>query len=61
MLWMFVSLSVVPVENFISLSFFFFYSFFLELGTEPRALHFLGKCFTTELNPQPPSVYLLNH
>jgi len=25
----------------------------LELGTEPRALRFLGKCSTTELNPQP--------
>jgi len=34
--------------------FFFFGSFFfLELGTEPRALRFLGKHSTTELNPQP--------
>ncbi|EDM11422.1 rCG52991, isoform CRA_d [Rattus norvegicus] len=32
-------------------SFFFF--FFPELGTEPRALRFLGKRSTTELNPQP--------
>jgi len=27
--------------------------FFSELGTEPRALRFLGKHSTTELNPQP--------
>jgi len=33
--------------------FFFFGSFFSELGTEPRALCFLGKRSTTELNPQP--------
>ncbi|EDM05922.1 rCG34236 [Rattus norvegicus] len=33
--------------------FFFFCSFFSELGTEPRALRFLGKRSTTELNPQP--------
>jgi len=32
--------------------FFFFGSFFSELGTEPRALRFLGKHSTTELNPQ---------
>jgi len=30
--------------------------FFLELGTEPRALQFLGKRSTTELNPQPPKL-----
>jgi len=36
---------------FLLLLFFFF--FFLELGTEPRALRFLGKGSTTELNPQP--------
>jgi len=35
------------------LFFFFFGSFFSELGTEPRALRFLGKRSTTELNPQP--------
>jgi len=34
-------------------SFFFFFFFFPELGTEPRALRFLGKRSTTELNPQP--------
>jgi len=34
--------------------FFFFWFFFSELGTEPRALRFLGKRSTTELNPQPP-------
>jgi len=34
--------------------FFFFWFFFSELGTEPRPLRFLGKCSTTELNPQPP-------
>jgi len=33
--------------------FFFFFFFFPELGTEPRALRFLGKRSTTELNPQP--------
>jgi len=33
--------------------FFFFGSFFSELGTEPRALRFLGKRSTTELSPQP--------
>ncbi|EDM04025.1 rCG63499 [Rattus norvegicus] len=33
--------------------FFFFFFFFSELGTEPRALRLLGKCSTTELNPQP--------
>ena len=35
------------------LSFFFFFFFFWDLGTEPRALHLLGKRSTTELNPQP--------
>jgi len=37
-------------------SFFLFYFFlflFSELGTEPRALCFLGKRSTTEVNPQP--------
>jgi len=34
----------------IILDFFFFFS---ELGTEPRALRFLGKRSTTKLNPQP--------
>jgi len=33
--------------------FSFFWFFFSELGTEPRALPFLGKHSTTELNPQP--------
>jgi len=33
--------------------FFFVCFFFSELGTEPRALRFLGKRSTTELNPQP--------
>jgi len=33
--------------------FFFLFSFFSELGTEPRALRLLGKRSTTELNPQP--------
>jgi len=36
--------------------FFFFWFFFSELGTEPRALRFLGKRSTTELNPQPLSL-----
>jgi len=38
--------------------FFFFGSFFRTLGTEPRALRFLGKRSTTELNPQPRKFYL---
>jgi len=45
-----------PVLSFLFfsfLSFFFFWFFFSELGTEPRALCFLGKRSTTELNPQP--------
>ncbi|EDM13044.1 rCG63645 [Rattus norvegicus] len=33
--------------------------FFPELGTEPRALHLLGKRSTTELNPQPQLGYFL--
>jgi len=33
--------------------FSFLFFFFPELGTEPRALSFLGKRSTTELNPQP--------
>jgi len=37
----------------LSFFFFFFWFFFSELGTEPRALCFLGKRSTTELNPQP--------
>jgi len=40
-------------NDFIKFFFFFFWFFFLELGTEPRALRFLGKRSTTELNPQP--------
>jgi len=36
---------------------FSFLSFFPELGTEPRALCFLGKRSTTELNPQPLSFF----
>jgi len=32
---------------------FFFLFFFSELGTEPRALHLLGKRSTTEPNPRP--------
>jgi len=34
-------------------SFFFFWFFFPELGTEPRALRFLGKRSTAEPDPQP--------
>jgi len=37
--------------------FFFWFFFFSELGTEPRALRFLGKRSTTELNPQPPVMH----
>jgi len=33
--------------------FFFLVLFFSELGTEPRAFRFLGKRSTTEINPQP--------
>jgi len=39
--------------------FFFFWFFFSELGTEPRAMHFLGKRSTTELNPNPCPVFEL--
>jgi len=44
----------VPVFLFFVFLFCFvlFFFFFLELRTEPRALHFLGKRSTTELNPQ---------
>jgi len=35
----------------------FFLSFFPELRIEPRALHLLGKCSTTELNPQPKNAF----
>jgi len=46
-----LSLSLsVSLSLSLSLSFWFFFS---ELGTEPKALRFLGKCSTTELNPQP--------
>jgi len=41
--------------------FFFFLFFFSELGTEPRALRFLGKRSTTELNPQPRACILNSH
>jgi len=42
------------LQNVSWMSFFFFFLFFFsELGTEPRALRLLGKCSTTELNPQP--------
>jgi len=37
-----------------------FFLFFSELGTEPRALRFLGKRSTTELNPQPVLCVLLS-
>jgi len=44
----------IPMCKWMMLSFFFFFWFFFsELGTEPRALRFLGKRFITELNPQP--------
>jgi len=39
-------------DTFLKCSFFFF-SFLLEVGTEPRALCLLGKRSTSELNPQP--------
>jgi len=39
---------------------FFFFHFFSELGTEPRALRLLGKGSTTELNPQPCDSLLKN-
>jgi len=38
---------------------FFLWFFFSERGTEPRALRFLGKRSTTELNPQPPGCVFL--
>jgi len=43
----------------IKLSYFFLF-FFSELGTEPRALSFLGKCSATELNPQPQTIIFLS-
>jgi len=43
----------VTEEHYSLFFFFFFWFFFSELGTEPRALRFLGKRSTTELNPQP--------
>jgi len=46
------------VFSFFFLSFFFWF-FFSELGTEPRALRFLGKRSATEPNPQP-LFFLLN-
>jgi len=41
------------VAQFEGFFFFFWFFFFSELGTEPKALCFLGKRSTTELNPQP--------
>jgi len=38
----------------------FFWFFFSELGTEPRALRFLGKRSATEPNPQPRIMNLLS-
>jgi hypothetical protein len=39
----------------------FFLFFFPVLGMEPRALHMLGKCSTTEVQPQPhPPIFYLN-
>jgi len=45
---------------FLATLFFFFWFFLSELGTEPRALRFLGKRSTTELNPQPQSFAFLS-
>jgi len=42
-----------PLHPLNSTFFFFFLFFFSELGTEPRALRFLGKRSATEPNPQP--------
>jgi len=39
----------VYLQVVINVLFFFFFFFFPELGTEPRALRFLGKLSTTEL------------
>ena len=36
------------------------YPFFSELRTEPMALRLLGKCSTTELNPESPNILFLN-
>jgi len=44
--------AVLPTQ-LTSFFFFFFFFFFPELGIEPRALRLLGKCSTTEPNPQP--------
>jgi len=50
------SLVILPRNSLLFPFFFFFFWFFFfpELGTEPRALRFLGKRSATELNPQPP-------
>jgi len=47
----FLAIQYSSVEN--SLFSFVPHFFFLELRTKPRALCLLGKCSTTELNPQP--------
>jgi len=56
--WLWATMWLLGIElrtsgRTVSAFFFFFLFFFSELGTEPRALRFLGKRSTTELNPQP--------
>jgi len=48
-----------PLPSFVGVCFIVVVLFFSELWTEPRALRFLGKRSTTELNPQP-QVFVLN-
>jgi len=56
-----ILLELESLVSFITEKYFFFLVlFFSELGTEPRALRFLGKRSTTELNPQPREVFSLN-
>jgi len=47
---MLIGLREGTLKEILTIYIFFFFS---ELRTEPRVLHCLGKCSTTELNPQP--------
>jgi hypothetical protein len=55
-----MSLEKVHTESYFGgrgLSFFFVFSVF-GAGIKPRALHMLGKHFTTELHPSPEKLFL---
>lgn len=45
--------SILPKKGGFFFVCLFVLFFFSELGSEPRALRFLGECSTIELNPQP--------